>query len=249
MIQDLDRDELGIHMDARPEHVYEIVADVTRTPEFSPEVISCTWLDGATGPAVGARFKARNKVQRGPGWNNKPVVTVADPGHEFAFTRTEFGGGTMLWRYQFEPEGAGTRVTESYEMVRPMTKFMWFIIEGVCGRHDRRSDLRIGMQQTLDRVRVVAEKSKSIELGTARPLGTVSAVDAGCMSQGLPGRAVRAGVWLHGEWRAFPRATSREQTRRRNCPRGGSADLPPGGAALGKSRAHRWDDSAVELGT
>ena len=35
------------------ETVYELVADVTRMPEFSPEIRRCSWLDGATGPAVG----------------------------------------------------------------------------------------------------------------------------------------------------------------------------------------------------
>ena len=164
-MQDLDRDEISMFMDATPEAVYSLVSDITRTPEFSPEVIRSAWLGGATGPAVGARFKARNKVQRGPGWNNKPVVTVADPGSEFAFTRTELGGGTMLWRYRFEPEGTGTRVTESYETVRPLTAFMWFVIERVCGRHDRRSDLRDGMTKTLERVRAVVESSQA----AARP--------------------------------------------------------------------------------
>jgi len=160
-MQDLDRDELSTHMAASPETVYDLVADVTRTPEFSPEVKSCVWLDGATTAAVGARFKARNKVQRGPGWSNKPVVTVADRGREFTFTRTELGGGTMRWSYRFEPEGTGTRVTESYELERPMTALMWFVIGTICGRKDRRSDLRSGMQQTLERVKAVAEQSRA----------------------------------------------------------------------------------------
>ncbi|MDX6274850.1 MAG: hypothetical protein QOJ92_2060 [Frankiales bacterium] len=152
-MQQLDRDEASLVMKARPEDVYDVFADVTRTPEFSPEVVSCRWTDGATGPVVGARFKARNKVQRGPSWSNKPVVTVAERGKEFAFTRTEFGGGTMLWRYQFEAHDDGTLVTESYEVLRPMTRGMWFVIERVCGRRDRRADLRLGMRQTLERVR------------------------------------------------------------------------------------------------
>jgi hypothetical protein len=41
---------------------------VTRTPEFSPEILRCTWLDGGTGPAVGVRFEAVNKAGRGPAW-------------------------------------------------------------------------------------------------------------------------------------------------------------------------------------
>lgn len=161
-MQHLDRDEVTALMNARPEDVYALCSDVTRTPEFSPEVRSAAWIGGATRPVVGARFKARNKVQRGPSWSNKPVVTVADPGKEFAFTRTEFGGGTMLWRYEFAPEGAATRVTESYEVLRPMTRGMWFVIERICGRTDRRSDLRLGMEQTLERVRKVVEAPAAV---------------------------------------------------------------------------------------
>ena len=59
-MQTMDRDEVSATIAAPPERVYALVADVTRTPEFSPEVTSCSWLDGATGPAVGARFEAVN---------------------------------------------------------------------------------------------------------------------------------------------------------------------------------------------
>jgi hypothetical protein len=34
---------------------------------------------------------------------------------------------------------------------------MWFMIEWVCGRRDRRTDLREGMAQTLDRLRAALE--------------------------------------------------------------------------------------------
>ena len=41
------------------------------------------------------------------------MVTVLEPGREIAWARTEPFGGTLEWRYRFEPEGTGTRVTES----------------------------------------------------------------------------------------------------------------------------------------
>ena len=113
-----DHDSVSLHMAAPAQDVYELVADVTRTPEFSPEILSCRWLDGATGPAVGARFAARNKVPKRPAWTNKPVVTVVDPGRTFAFERTEPFGGTVRWTYEFEPDGAGTMVTESYQVTK-----------------------------------------------------------------------------------------------------------------------------------
>jgi len=157
-MQTLDRDQLSVHIDAPPDVVYALVADVTRTPEFSPEIRRCTWLDGATGPAVGARFEAVNKVTRGPAWKNHPVVTVAHPGREFAFSRTEKFAGTVIWRYRLEPDGDGTQLTESYDVTRPISRLGWFIIDRLFGCHDRRTELRAGMRQTLDRIRDTAER-------------------------------------------------------------------------------------------
>ena len=158
MIQQLDHDSVSMHMHARPEDVYALVADVTRTPEFSPEILECTWLDGATGPVVGARFKARNKVPNRPAWHNKPVVTVVEPGRTFAFARTELFAGTVEWTYRFEPDGDGTLVTESYEVTKKLSPVGWFIIGVLFNRKDRRTDLHAGMEQTLQRLRAVAER-------------------------------------------------------------------------------------------
>ena len=158
-MQALDHDSASIHVDAPAHETYQLVADVTRTPEFSPEILRCTWLDGATAPAVGARFAGVNKVPRRPSWTNKPVVTVVEPDRAFAFARTEKFGGTVVWDYRFEPEGEGTRVTESYRVTAPIGRIGWFIIGTLCARRDRRTDLRTGMEQTLERLRDAAENA------------------------------------------------------------------------------------------
>jgi uncharacterized protein YndB with AHSA1/START domain len=158
--QDIDHDSVQAHIAAPAEQVYELVADVTRMPEFSPEILDCHWVDGADGPAVGARFRARNKVPGRPSWTNKPVVTDMVPGRSFAFARTEKFAGTVEWTYRFEPDadGAGTTVTESYTVTRPLSAVGWFIIGTLFGRKDRRTDMRSGMEQTLERMRAVAEQ-------------------------------------------------------------------------------------------
>jgi hypothetical protein len=166
-MQTLDHDHVSVHIDAPPEAVYELVADVTRTPDFSPEIMRCTWLDGASGPAVGARFEAVNKVSRGPAWKNRPVVTAAQPGREFAFARTEKFSGTLVWRYLLEPDGGGTLLTESYQVTSPISRLGWFIIDRLFGCHDRRTELRAGMDQTLQRIRETAERD--IESGHIPP--------------------------------------------------------------------------------
>jgi hypothetical protein len=157
MRQELTTDRVSRHIEATPQVLYDLVSDVTRTPEYSNEVVRCTWVGGATGPAVGARFKAINRAGRGPNWPNKPVVTAADPGREFAFARTEPFAGTVAWRYLFEPEGGGTRVTESYEVTKQVTAVGWFVIGTLYGLKDRRSDLRAGMSATLDRIAEMTE--------------------------------------------------------------------------------------------
>lgn len=161
MRQELTHDTAERYIEAPPEALYDVIADVTRTWELSPEVVSCEWIDGATGPAVGVRFRAKNHAGRGPDWHNTPVITAADRGREFAFSRTEKGAGTIVWRYVFTPEGSGTRVTESYEVTRPLTLGGWFIIGVLFGLKDRRGDLRRGMAETLERLAAVTESVSS----------------------------------------------------------------------------------------
>lgn len=158
--QVLDHDELTVHIDARPSDVYALLADVTRMPEFSPEVLECVWADPAAGPVVGARFTATNKLPGRPPWKNHPMVTKADPAREFEISRTEKFAGTVVWNYRLEPDRDGTLLTESYTVTEPITRFGWFIIGTLFGGKDRRTALRTGMVETLRRLAEVAEQSR-----------------------------------------------------------------------------------------
>jgi len=150
-------DEVTIDIAAPPERVYGLLSDITRMGEWSPECRRCSWADGATGPSVGARFRARNKGRRGPSWFNKPTVTVAEPGHEFAFNRHGPGIGSYTWRYVVEPSAGGTRLTESFDVERPLPKAMSWLTEKWVGSADRDADLHEGMEVTLSRIKVAAE--------------------------------------------------------------------------------------------
>ena len=54
--------EESIDIDAPPERVYDMVADLSRMGEWSPENQGGKWLRGATGASQGARFKGRNRI-------------------------------------------------------------------------------------------------------------------------------------------------------------------------------------------
>lgn len=159
-MQTLDQDELSIHIDAPPDAVYDLVSDVTRTPEYSPEVSEAKWVMGAQGPVAGARFRATNTSGKFS-WHNTPIVTAAERGREFTFARTEPFCGTVQWRYRFEPEAGGTRVTESYLVIRPITRVGWVIVSGFGTDKDRRGTMHGDILTSLERLRAIAERESS----------------------------------------------------------------------------------------
>jgi hypothetical protein len=155
----IPHDAVSIDIAAEPDAVYELVSDITRMGDWSPECYHCAWTKGATGPEVGARFKAKNKGGRGPSWFNTPTVTTAEPGREFAFNRSGPGIGSYTFRYTFEPTPAGTKLTESFDAERPLGKAMTWITMKWTGSADRDVDLHDGMLTTLTRIKAAAESS------------------------------------------------------------------------------------------
>jgi hypothetical protein len=132
-----------IHIDATPDDVYALVSDVTRMGEWSPETTGCEWVDGATGPSVGAKFRGSNKLWFYK-WSTTPVVTECEPGRLFAFD----AGGTE-WRYSFIDADGGTSVTESFTVNSTLSKLYTI--------GPRRTQIVKGMVETLARIKKAAE--------------------------------------------------------------------------------------------
>jgi hypothetical protein len=135
--------------------LYNLVADVTKMGNYSPETVKTAWISPATGPEVGARFSGANKL-RFLTWTTKPTVTEADPGRRFAFKVPGAAGPT--WTYSFEPVEGGTRVVESVEQTKPSPAFIRFL-QRRAGVTDRAAHLRDGMTTTLDRLAAAATAS------------------------------------------------------------------------------------------
>lgn len=156
-MQRLSHDRVTRRVDAGPGQIYDLVSDVTKTPQWSPEVIECHWLEGATGAAPGARFQARNQ-RRWFTWSNKPVVETADRGREFAITRTEPGGGTIRWSYQLQPDEHGTTVVHGYQVLRPVPIALHLILRLFLGVKDLQADLHANIEASLARLARIAEQ-------------------------------------------------------------------------------------------
>jgi hypothetical protein len=149
-----DHAELVVAADATV--LYDMVSDLPRIGEWSPECEGVDWEDGTTVPVAGTRFVGHNAV--GPGrrirYTRRGRVLIADRGREFAFITEEGGREGVVWRYRFLPEDGCTRVVESYE-VRWIP--VWArIVDVPTNRH---KDLVRGMRTTLERLKAAAERS------------------------------------------------------------------------------------------
>ncbi len=148
--------EVTTRVDASPETVWRLVSDLPRMGEWSPECVRCEWLDGATGPAVGARFKGHNR--RGARrWSTTGRIVAADPGRELAWDVTSvFGLPVARWRYRIRPVDGGSELTESTEDQRGVVMHVLGLL--ATGVRDRKSHNTDGMRATLDRIKTAAEK-------------------------------------------------------------------------------------------
>lgn len=147
-------DSVSLRIAAPASKLYDLVSDISQMGRLSPECTGGKWLDGATGPAAGARFKGSNKrgIAR---WSTTNTVVAAEPGRKFSF-RTKDSG--TEWSYSFADDGDGTIVTESRSEWAPrplLAKVFSTLLLGGIKEHD--DEMRAGMRATLERLRSLAE--------------------------------------------------------------------------------------------
>ncbi len=141
-----------INVDRPPHEVWAAISDISRMGEWSPECVAARWTGGADGPAVGATFEGDNvakvagrTVKR---WTTTSQVTACEPGSRFDFVAE----GLTTWSYRFEPDGTGTRVTETFTY--EPKGLAGFVYDRILRRP---SAMTKGMQHTLLRVKAALE--------------------------------------------------------------------------------------------
>jgi len=144
------RAAVSLHINAPPDKVWGLISDITKMGEYSPEVIEAEWLDGSTGPAVGARY--RGHVKRNENW---PVlywttckITESVPGQVFEFAVVMRERPVNNCRNEFRnTEDRGTEVTDSFDLGDNLLTKIWPPLSGSCGRVGSRSRRPPGSSQ------------------------------------------------------------------------------------------------------
>jgi uncharacterized protein YndB with AHSA1/START domain len=159
---------------ARPELVWDLVADVTRTGEWSPECIRAAWLGEHGRPRPGARFTGHNRFPNGYEYEVTCVVTEADRPRAFAWVVLDDSGDparpSSSWRYRIDPlPGGGSRVRQRFTH-GPGASYLRAAAATAPGRAGpiiaaRRDGLRANMSATLRAMKAAAESSHATGVG------------------------------------------------------------------------------------
>lgn len=142
-----------IVVEAPPDHVYEIVADVTRIGELSPVCKTAWWDEGST-PREGAWFTGRNEVEGRDPWERRCEVVTAEPGRAFAWVAGGREEGVVEWSYRFRPVDQGTEVEESWTILRMVDRLKALGDEALMGL---KASTESGIESTLGNLKKVAE--------------------------------------------------------------------------------------------
>ncbi|MBX7451715.1 SRPBCC family protein [Mycolicibacterium sp. 3033] len=148
------RGAVTVTMTASAEQIWEVITDIRNIGRYSPETFEAEWLDGATGPTLGAKFRGhvrRNEI--GPVYWTTCRVTACEPGREFGFEVLVGDRAVNNWHYRLRPAQGSTDVTESFHLNASPLVSLYSIFGG---QLRRRRNLR-DMRKTLARIKAVVE--------------------------------------------------------------------------------------------
>jgi uncharacterized protein YndB with AHSA1/START domain len=144
----------SIAISAPPAVVWDLVTDVTRMPQWSPELLSVRWRSADTRPRVGARFTGTNRNGRRR-WSTSCTVIAVEAEHRFSYRVTYLGLQVADWTFELIPTAEGCHLTESTADRRGV--LMTKLGPAATGVPDRAARNLDGIRHTIAAIKAVAE--------------------------------------------------------------------------------------------
>jgi polyketide cyclase/dehydrase/lipid transport protein len=128
--------EVDMHIEAAPEDVWALVSDIQLSARFGTEFLGAEFLDGATGPAAGARFVGRSQHPAVGEWETVCTIVEFDPERVFGYVVEGLDGPSSHWRFTLSAERFGTRLTQWMRM-GPARSFINVAIDSMPDKETR----------------------------------------------------------------------------------------------------------------
>jgi uncharacterized protein YndB with AHSA1/START domain len=113
------RVEVKVELDGSPQQIWDLITDVTRIGEWSPECCDGWWVDTTPPlPRLGALFEGHNRYPGGFEATVPCVVTEASPPSAFAWVVLDPDGLVerpgSIWSYQLSPSSTTGRTVVNH---------------------------------------------------------------------------------------------------------------------------------------
>jgi uncharacterized membrane protein len=153
--------EVRVWISAPPARVWALVSDIELMPALSSELQSVEWLDGANGPAAGARFTGRSKHETLGEWETTSEVVEFEPERLFGWAVGDPADPAALWRFLLEPHDGGTDLSEWVQM-GPGRSGLSFAIDRMPDKEQkivfvRMREFERNITVTLEQIKTLAE--------------------------------------------------------------------------------------------
>lgn len=141
-----------VDIDAPASKVWALISDFRRMPEWSPQ---CRWMRPFGPLRQGTRtlnFNRRNRLF----WPTTSTVIEVIPERKLAF---RVDANRTVWSYELEPNGEGTRVTESRHAENGVSAFSNMSVNAFLGGTTNfERELLEGMNTSLANIKAAAER-------------------------------------------------------------------------------------------
>lgn len=142
--------------------VWDVVTDPAMPARFSSELAGVEWLDGATGPELGARFRGSNRHDLAGEWQMDCVITAFDVDRRFEWTVGDPADPTATWRFELDPTAPDRTTLSQHVRLGPGPSKLTEIIASMPDAEEHVIDRRLAehrenMRRTLEGARALVE--------------------------------------------------------------------------------------------
>ncbi|MCW2760761.1 MAG: hypothetical protein JWR85_962 [Marmoricola sp.] len=162
--------ETAVDVPATPAQVWSVLSDPTRVGEWSHECQAVVWCEGHSRAAVQAKFRGSNR-SGSMRWSRTCTITEIEPTRLLVY-RTSGGvpPDSTEWRFRLEVVGSGTRVTQSFRILK-FPRLMELATVVFNPAHRDRSDALRGDLVRLGEIAQAAQPDKASLATTGQQVG------------------------------------------------------------------------------
>ncbi|MFC9790132.1 SRPBCC family protein [Rhodococcus sp. NPDC127528] len=111
-LRDTPTVEVTEHLACSPERAWALITDIELPTRADGELQRAEWLDGATGVAVGARFRGYNADPRIGEWHTEPEIIEVEDGRRWVWRVGPADAPLAVWGFEVDPDGDGAVVRQ-----------------------------------------------------------------------------------------------------------------------------------------